>query len=84
MQMIAPPPPRPNSLIPPWALVPVPVLEGGQGVELWAAHGWEVTAGSPEQKPLGSARGLFPSSQPQTHSNGRPAPPGVQAQTHIL
>ena len=47
MQMIAPPPPRPNSLIPPWALVPVPVLEGGQGVELWAAHGWEVTAGSP-------------------------------------
>ena len=46
------------------------VAKGRAGVVLWATHGWEVTAGSPEQKPLGSARGLFPSYHPQTHRSG--------------
>ena len=75
MQMTALPAPPPQCSDPLWDLAQLPGPEGGQcvirGGVAWAL-GWEVTAGSPEQKPRCSARRLGPALT--THQPSGPAP----------
>ena len=78
MQITALPAPPPQCSDPLWDLAQLPGPEGGQcvirGGVAWAL-GWEVTAGSPEQKPRCSARRLGPALTTQNPQDRPPRAP---------